>query len=190
MFMTDGEIITSYNQAKDQKLQISILAQLNCVSVPEMRNHMADIGLPVKPLVIREKKLSTGTVPFDEALALQLFQEGLSDDEIAVALNSSTRVVQSWRLQKGYLRSRGGSKPRKKKTKKPAPPPTPEEAAAFAPVASVVLRNVLDVVREAYPDAALYVNGKPVAGLQVRLALEPGKERKVRVELETDAAAS
>lgn len=43
MVMDDTEIRNSYNQAKDKKEQVKVLADLNCVSPSEMRAHLVDL---------------------------------------------------------------------------------------------------------------------------------------------------
>lgn len=47
MQMTDHEILSSYSQAKDQKEQIKILADLNCTSVWEMREYLVSLGAQI-----------------------------------------------------------------------------------------------------------------------------------------------
>ena len=44
-YMTDGEIITDFRQAKDQTAQIEILADQNCVSREQMREKLRELGL-------------------------------------------------------------------------------------------------------------------------------------------------
>ena len=46
MQMTDSEIIRNYNQAKDKKLQVGILADLNCCSKDKIEQIL---GIAKKP---------------------------------------------------------------------------------------------------------------------------------------------
>ena len=51
MHMSDHEILYDYNHAADQAVQIKILAELNAVDVPTMRNKLLDLGVKEVPLV-------------------------------------------------------------------------------------------------------------------------------------------
>lgn len=61
MTMTDSEITRSYNEAKDKKAQIQVLADLNCMKATEMRQHLVDLGLDPPPLRGGGRKEAPGT---------------------------------------------------------------------------------------------------------------------------------
>lgn len=46
-YMTDGEIITNYKQAKNKKIQLSILADLNDVSVNIIKQKLTELGIKI-----------------------------------------------------------------------------------------------------------------------------------------------
>ena len=50
MVMDDTEIINNYQQSKDKKKQVQILAELNGISKKEMQEHLKTLGLEVPPL--------------------------------------------------------------------------------------------------------------------------------------------
>ena len=45
MHMDEGEIIRSYNQAKDKKKQIEILADLNAIKAAKMKKYLQEVGV-------------------------------------------------------------------------------------------------------------------------------------------------
>ena len=59
--MTDSEITRSYNEAKDKKAHIQVLADLNCMKATEMRQHLVDLGLDPPPLRGGGRKKVPGT---------------------------------------------------------------------------------------------------------------------------------
>lgn len=119
-FMTDGEIITDYRQAKDQKAQVKILAEQNCVSVLEMRLKLSKLGLlsnddpnhqkrqsdkkkhkasSMEDLLLNVDRKVYGKL--DEARAKELYDQGMGDQRIANALNVAKSTVASWRKRNG-----------------------------------------------------------------------------------------
>lgn len=120
-YMTDGEIITDFRQAKDQKAQVKILAELNCVSVPEMRTKLAELGLlpneaPADTTILR-KPAKAPLPPMDELRAMELYREGLDDLAIAEALGVTRSRIRDWRLRMHLYRPRGAAGQRIKKEK-------------------------------------------------------------------------
>lgn len=130
MVMTDDEIATSYRQAKNQKAQIKVLADLNGTNTVEMRQHMVAMGL-LEPEVLATPTRDSG---IDELRAMELFKEGKTDLDIAEMLGVPISRIQSWRSRNGFLRPRGGSRPKNKpeatekkpRKKKAAPAPAAE----------------------------------------------------------------
>ena len=91
------EIVRSYRQAKDQKAQIKILAELNTCSVEEIRRVLADEGV----LAEEPQKAKSPAKRFDAERALALYGEGGSDEAIAEALGVSGDTVTKWRRGSG-----------------------------------------------------------------------------------------
>lgn len=131
-YMSDGEIITDFRQAKDQMAQIEILADQNCVSKAEMREKLQELGLlpgepPPKPEQKPEPKPEPAPIlpaphkqpparpPMDELRAMELFREGLDDLQIAEALGETKNRVIEWRYRMHLLRPRGGASEKQKK---------------------------------------------------------------------------
>lgn len=46
-YMSDGEIITNYKQAKNKKVQLGILADLNDVSVNIIKQKLIELGIKI-----------------------------------------------------------------------------------------------------------------------------------------------
>ena len=46
-YMSDGEIITNYKQAKNKKIQLEILADLNDVSVNIIKQKLTELGIKI-----------------------------------------------------------------------------------------------------------------------------------------------
>ena len=122
-YMTDGEIITDFRQAKDQTAQIEILADLNCVSREQMREKLRSLGLldrrggPVTVLPPAPASVGKGPhiPPIDELRAMELFNEGLEDLAIAEVLGETVTRVKEWRRRTRLLRPRGGASEKQKK---------------------------------------------------------------------------
>ena len=112
MVMSDSEILKMYQQSKDPKKQVRILAELNGV-----------------PLCVMEKKLKGFGVYqggdqeplFDVGEALRLFESGLSDKEIAEKLHIRLQTFCEWKKEQGLVRSR-----KRKRSLAPTPPEIPE----------------------------------------------------------------
>ena len=49
MVMDDTEIINNYQQSKDKKKQVQILAELNGINKKEMQEHLKALGLDPLP---------------------------------------------------------------------------------------------------------------------------------------------
>lgn len=130
-YMSDGEIITDFRQAKDQMAQIEILADQNCVSKAEMREKLQELGLlpgepPPKPEQKPEPKPEPAPIlpaphkqpparpPMDELRAMELFREGLDDLQIAETLGETKNRVIEWRYRMHLLRPRGGASEKQK----------------------------------------------------------------------------
>ena len=61
MVMDDTEIINNYQQSKDKKKQVQILAELNGINKKEMQEHLKALGLEVPPLQGGIRKALPGT---------------------------------------------------------------------------------------------------------------------------------
>ena len=83
MNMTDGDIASSFRQAKDPKKQVQVLADLNGVSRREMEEKLHQLGLAAKPKPKPAKRCHTKPPDFDELRAMELYNDGQSDLEIA-----------------------------------------------------------------------------------------------------------
>ena len=74
MLMDDTEIRINYEQSKNKRDQIKVLADLNGVSPSEMRTHLAVLGLNPPPLRGGERKTPPGTGAPASGLAALLAQ--------------------------------------------------------------------------------------------------------------------
>lgn len=124
MVMSDSEILKMYQQSKDPKKQVRILAELNGV-----------------PLCVMEKKLKGFGVYqggdqeplFDVGEAYRLFEEGFSDKEIAEKLHIRLQTFCEWKKEQGLFRPR-----KRKRSLAPAPPEIPESKHDAADSSEVV----------------------------------------------------
>lgn len=61
MQMTDGEVVMNVMQAKDQKAQISICADLNCCSEDRIKEILKKEGIDLRTLKTVKKQIDHGT---------------------------------------------------------------------------------------------------------------------------------
>ena len=203
--MTDSEIITSYQHARDQKAQVQVLADLNNVTKVVMENKLRELGCLSQVPLLREKNLKQTPV-FDENKARVLFSDGLSDKEIAEKLGISVTAFATWRRANGMNRPRGGLR---QKEVEPAPcvaqPPMPieEEMQMSEPPAEPFqelplvpihtdageLGRLLVELSERYPDICVTVDGVPVRGLRLNVHMDLSSMEQVSsldLEVERD----
>ena len=101
-YMTDGEIITSYCQAKNKKKQIGILADLNGMTRAEIEDILIAAGFKIKrrPDPFRDELTKDGqkrtfrkwTAEEDRTL-IRMAKEGKTIKEICVKLKRATSSV-------------------------------------------------------------------------------------------------
>ena len=101
MQMSDGEILHSWNNAAKPAEHVQILADLNAVSKEEMREKLLELGAEGVPAG-RKKRTPKATgdykpVKLDELRAMQLYNDGLCDLDMAEALGVSRNTVADWR---------------------------------------------------------------------------------------------
>lgn len=101
MQMSDGEILHSWNNAAKPAEHVQILADLNAVSKEEMREKLLELGAEGVP-VGRKKRTTKATgdykpVKLDELRAMQLYNDGACDLELADALGVTKTTVCKWR---------------------------------------------------------------------------------------------
>lgn len=136
--MPDDELTVMWRQAKDQREQVKILAELNGVSTAVMAEKLRGLGceLPELPSswLHGVPPLKAKDPIFDMDRARALFAEGKSDLEIAEMLGCSEYQFARWRRKNGMRRAIGPSAhkaPRKarmpqRSSCQPKPPMPPE----------------------------------------------------------------
>lgn len=100
MFMSDDEIRSSYRDAARPRDQIKVLAELNDVTEAEMRQKLEELGCKVEKKRGRKpgsKPTGKPAEPIDELRAMELWQEGLCDLDIAEALGVMEWKIRTWR---------------------------------------------------------------------------------------------
>lgn len=111
--MDDGELTVMWRQAKDQREQVKILAELNGVSTAVMAEKLRGLGceLPELPSswLHGVPPLKAKDPIFDLDRARALFAEGKSDLEIAEMLGCSVSQFAVWRRKNGLLRDTGSA---------------------------------------------------------------------------------
>lgn len=134
--MPDDELTVMWRQAKDQREQVKILAELNGVSTAVMAEKLRGLGceLPELPAAWLHgvPPLNVKDPIFDMDRARALFAEGKSDLEIAEILGCSEYQFARWRRNNGLRRYTGAAAnkaPRKARMPQPpackAQPPMP-----------------------------------------------------------------
>lgn len=138
MQMTDDEIRGSYRRAEDKIEQIKVLAELNAVKTPVMREYLIELG------EITPRK---SPVKVDEERARELMAQGLTNEKIAEALGVSVNAVAVWKRK---LREEEAERAKAEKVFT-----LRDLAAVFASIAQV------------YPTAALHLSGAPVRSVEI-----------------------
>lgn len=123
--MSESEIVSSYRTARNPKRQIGILAELNAVTPREICQVLEEAGA----LVLKPGSHGGGRpLSFDAAAARQMFEAGLTDEEMARKLGVPEKRLADWRRRQGLMRPKGGPcPPRKKETTAPAAVPEQKE---------------------------------------------------------------
>ena len=123
--MSESEIVSSYRTARNPKRQIGILAELNAVTPREIREVLEEAGA----LMLKPRSHGGGRpLSFDAAAARQMFEAGLTDEEMARKLGVPEKRLADWRRRQGLMRPKGGAcPPRNKETTAPAQPPEQKE---------------------------------------------------------------
>lgn len=125
--MSESEIVSSYRTARDPKRQIGILAELNAVTTREIRQVLEEAGA----LVLKPRSHGGGRpLSFDAAAARQMFEAGLTDEEMARKLGVPEKRLAEWRRRQGLMRpkySRPRAAAEAEKTTAPAAAPEQKE---------------------------------------------------------------
>ena len=143
--MPDDELTVMWRQAKDQREQVKILAELNGVSTAVMAEKLTALGcqLPELPASWMHgvPPLKAKDPIFDLDRARALFAEGKSDLEIAEILGCSEYQFARWRRNNGLRRDTGAAAHKApRKARKPQrsscqlKPPMPPEVETPEPV--------------------------------------------------------
>lgn len=143
--MPDDELTVMFRQAKDQREQVKILAELNGVSTAVMAEKLRDLGCQLPELPAAWLKVAPlkekGDPGFDMDRARSLFAEGKSDLDIAEMLGCSVDKFARWRTQNGMKRACGAAAHKApRKARKPqrsacqSKPPMPPEVETPEPV--------------------------------------------------------
>ena len=184
--MSESEIVSSYRTARDPKRQIGILAELNAVTPREIREVLEEAGA----LVLKPRSHGGGRpLSFDAAAARQMFEAGLSDEEMARKLGVPEKRLADWRRRQGLMRPKGGPcPPRNKETTAPAAMPEQKEEnmavmtmtkSASAPAEkadkAVTVEALFDLLRGAvdagYGDAPVTVEHCRFTEMRLRVEL-------------------
>lgn len=186
--MTVEEIVTSYRQAKNQQTQIGVLADLNVCTRKEIKELLIEAGALQQP---PPESKAGRPVTFDTEKARRLWDEGLTDAEIAARLEIPTVRFAKWRQRVGLLRPRT---PQKKQDRNGTGGAEREKGSVEKCEASAVtvkgLRVLLDAAEAAgYGEAPLVLGGRHLTGLHLRVETLIGAETSgTLVELQATAA--
>lgn len=182
--MSESEIVSSYRTARDPRRQIGILAELNAVTPRVIREVLEEAG----ELAMMPRSHGGGRpLGFDAGLARQMFEAGLTDEQIGAKLGAKPRAVVEWRRRQGLMRPRGRSRsPQKEEATAPAALPEQKEEnmavmtkSASAPAEKankvVTVETLSDLLRSAvdagYGEAPVTVGGCRFAEMHLRVEL-------------------
>ena len=182
MQMSDHEILYHYNHAADQAAQVKILAELNAVDVPTMRNKLLDLGAQNMPGEKTHVPKRLGKRSFDENRAFTLYDEGLCDFDLAEALGVSRATIADWRTQNGLKchRAPPGYVQAKKKPAEPEDAPEPDEPPEpvteedLPPEPQYMsiegLLRVTEQMHRAFPQAVITAGGRYLRDIRIHVA--------------------
>lgn len=185
--MSESEIVSSYRTARDPKRQISILAELNAVTPREIREVLEEAGA----LMLKPRSHGGGRpLGFDAAAARQMFEAGLTDEQIGAKLGAKPRAILEWRRRQGLMRPKGRSRlPQNEEVTAPAAVPEQKEIntemkklmdeTATQEIketpAAVTVEALFDLLRGAvdagYGEAPVTVEGCRFAEMHLRVEL-------------------
>lgn len=113
--MSESEIVSSCRTARDPKRQIGILAELNAVTPREIREVLEAAGA----LMLKPRSHGGGRpLSFDAAAARQMFEAGLTDEEMARKLGVPEKRLAEWGAGRGSCgRSTAGPARRRRQKK-------------------------------------------------------------------------
>ena len=129
MVMTDNEIITSWRGAKDHRVQINILADLNVCTVPEMKAKLVELKCLPDPDTKARAEAEVEARSELENKIEELFRKGVDDAAISELLGISMNRTVTLRKELGLFRPKGGSHDRKPERKPEAAEPEPDQRA-------------------------------------------------------------
>lgn len=92
--MTDDEILKNWRNAGNKKAQVRVLAELNNVSMKEMRETLERLGCAP---IAAESEGKRSTKKLNDKKAIELYLGGASDKEAAAALGVATVTFRDWR---------------------------------------------------------------------------------------------
>lgn len=106
--MSESEIVSSYRTARDPRRQIGILAELNAVAPRVIREVLEEAG----ELTLKPRSHGGGRpLGFDAVAARQMFEAGLTDEQIGAKLGAKPRAIVEWRRRQGLMRPKGRPRP-------------------------------------------------------------------------------
>lgn len=169
MTMSDGEIITSFNQAKDKSAQVSVLADLNMTSRMQMRAYLEKLGVDLSCI---EGRKPPATKKLDEKKAMDRYLQGMSDKEAAKELGIAMTTFAKWRANQGLPSNPQKRLTTKDKTRFPTEEPLSEAASGADSITVTCLLGILSGFAEQYPDAKVYLEDQkmPVVRMSVLYA--------------------
>ena len=182
MLMTDAEIAHSFRTAANQQKQVNVLADLNCCSKREMKEKLEELGFSLTSPAQKKEKTSGTPRRFrclDEARAMALYRDGLTDLDMADCLGVSVTTVGTWRRQQGLAPNE-------------TPPGQQSTGLSYDGHMTVSqLQRLLDAIASAHPNAAVCVYGCDVVGVDVMVSMDAtGKALSSRINFRTEEKAN
>lgn len=102
MCLSNVEVVTSFKQAKNKKLQITILSELTNLSKHEILEILQNANIDVSTYVSNKKFKTVREHRFDTDKAYELYKEGKGDSTIAKIVGVSFSTIADWRHTNNY----------------------------------------------------------------------------------------
>lgn len=191
--MTDGEIASMWRTCKDRNEQVNILADLNVKSRVEMLGKLRELGCDLRG--VRTGSYGGGAPrkpPIDELRAMQLYEEGLNDLDIAEALGETQNRVKHWRRRMKLppiTKKEDAPAEAPKREEGPMGPVKKTENARETGMDALALRTILERLCEGYgaEKTAVRCGGKKIGSARISVLYgADGSVETVELELLTE----
>lgn len=191
--MTDSEIGAMWRGCKNRNEQVNILADLNVKSRKEVLDKLRELQCDMRGVRTGNKGGgATKKPPMDELRAMQLYEEGLNDLDIAEALGETQNRVKHWRRRMKLppiTKKEDAPAEAPKREEGPMGPVKKTENARETGMDALALRTILERLCEGYgaEKTAVRCGGKKIGSARISVLYgADGSVETVELELLTE----